>query len=473
MASDLTGPAPASGSRDSDDQYLLLVESTRSEHRARTVVDADGCWVVMADGRRLLDMHGQYMCVGVGHGHARIREALHRAVDGLDFVCELLDHEGKSRAAKLLVEETMHRSPWWGGCRFVSSGSEAVEMALLVARTYMNRPVVVVSQASYHGWTTGAAASTTLPYLRNVFHDVETGEVRAVPTSHGEFHAAPAPLGLSTEEEIRACAEETERTIRAAGVHNVAAFMLEIYKGAGGFLVPDLYVQLVREMTQRLGILWIDDEVIAGAGRTGQWWAFQHCGVEPDIVATAKGISSSAVPAGAVIVSKDIADYLGKGRWASVSTNSGHPLAVAAVAANIELMRDEKVVEHVADLGKYFGERLADLAERHPTVGSVSGRGFAWAIELVKDPSTGERWIPRDRWYTPGTDPEMEFRPGQFVADQCEQDGVLLFNFLPNTVTLAPPLALSRDELDLSLASLDRALSELDQYTARITTKER
>jgi taurine---2-oxoglutarate transaminase len=466
MASGPNRPA-TDGSRDSGDDYVLLVESTREEHLDRTVVDAEGCWVVMGDGRRLLDMHGQYMCVGVGHGHAKIREALHQAVDGLDFVCELLDHDGKKRAAKLLVEETMGRSPWWGGCRFVSSGSEAVEMAMLVARTYMNRPAVVVSQASFHGWTSGAAASTTLPYLRNIFLDAETGEVRAIPTPYGEFHSAPAPIGLTTEVQIRACADETERTIRAVGVQNVAAFMLEIYKGAGGFLVPDLYVRLVREMTQRLGILWIDDEVIAGAGRTGRWWAFQHCGVEPDIVATAKGISNSAVPVGAVIVSKDIAGYLARGRWAAVSTNSGHPLAVAAVAANIELIRDEKLVEHVAELGQYFGLRLVDMVERHPSVASVSGRGFAWAVELVKDAVTGELWVPRDRWYTPGVDPEMEFRPGQFVADECEKDGILLFNFLPNTVTLAPPLALSRDELDLALASLDRALTELDKQQSR------
>ena len=155
MASDLNPPI-TDGSRGSSDEYLLLVESTRQEHLDRTVVDAEGCWLVMADGRKLLDMHGQYMCVGVGHGHAKIRQALHQAVDGLDFVCELLDHDGKKRAAKLLVEETMQRSPWWGGCRFVSSGSEAVEMALLVARTYMNRPAVVVSQASYHGWLPAA-----------------------------------------------------------------------------------------------------------------------------------------------------------------------------------------------------------------------------------------------------------------------------------------------------------------------------
>lgn len=451
--------------RRSDDGYVMLVESGKAEYVPRKVVDAQGSWVTMADGRRLLDMHGQYMCVGVGHGHPRIREALHQAVDGLDFVCELLTHDGKSRAAKLLVEETMHHSPWWGDCRFVSSGSEAVEMAMLVARTFMNRPVIVVSQASYHGWTTGAAAATTLPYLRNVFHDLETDEVRTVPTAHPEFHAAPAPINLETEEEIRACVAETERTIRAAGVHNVAGFMLEIYKGAGGFLIPDLYVQLIREMTTRLGILWIDDEVIAGAGRTGKWWAFQHCGVEPDIVVTAKGISSSAVPVGAVIINKEISDYFAKGRWASVSTNSGHPLAMAAIAANIEVIRDEKVLENVTELGAYFGERLEELVATHPSAASASGRGFAWALELVKDPETGEKWSPSDRWYTPGVDAEAEFNPSQFIATECEKDDVLLFSFLTNTVTLAPPLKLSREELDQALASLDRALTALDDHT--------
>ena len=445
------------------DDYLLLVEATRGEHEPRSVVGAEGSWVIMADGRRLLDMHGQYMCVGVGHGNERIRRALHEAVDGLDFVCELLSYDGRGRAADLLINETMKGSTNFAGCRFVSSGSEAVEMAILIARLYSNRPAIVVSQASYHGWTTGAAAATTLPYLRNVFTDTRTGEVRTIPTSHPEFHAAPAPLHLGSDEEIRACVAETERTIRAVGVQNVAAFMLEIYKGAGGFLVPDLYVQLIREMTTRLGILWIDDEVIAGAGRTGKWWAFQHTGVEPDIVVTAKGISSSAVPAGAVIVSKEIADYMDNGRWASVSTNSGHPLAMAAIAANIELVRDEKVLENVTELGVYFEERLNQFVERHPSAAGVTGRGFAWALEVV-NPENGERWSPSDRWYTPGVDAVPAFNPSAFIAAECEKDGVLLFSFLTNTVTIAPPLMLSREELDHFLTSLDRALGVLDAH---------
>jgi taurine---2-oxoglutarate transaminase len=447
-----------------DRDYVLHVEQTKEEYRSKVVVGAEGSWLTMADGRRLLDLHSQYMCVGVGHNHPRIREALHKAVDEIDFVCELLTTPNKGLAAKLLLEDTMEG--WAGAARFVSTGSESVEAALLVARLYTNRPGIVVTQTSYHGWTTGAAAATTLPYLRDTFTDVATGEVRALRTSHGEFHPAPAPLGAVTPEQVTACVTETERLIRAVGVENVAAFMTEIWHGAGGYIVPDEYVRQIREMTRRLGILWIDDEVIAGAGRTGRWWAYQHAGVEPDILCTAKGLTSSAVPAGAVVVSRDIADYIGRGHWAAVSTFSGHPLALAAVVANLQLMLDEKVVDRVADLGAEFGRSLDRLAAAHRCVASVSGRGFAWAIELQKDSRTGERWIPADRWWTPSIDGEPKFRPGLFVADECEREGVLLFNFLPNTVTLAPPLLTSPEDLQLAVDVLDRALGALDERTA-------
>jgi taurine---2-oxoglutarate transaminase len=450
--------------REWDRKYLLHVEHTRDEYRPKVVVGAEGSWLILDDGRRLLDLHSQYMCVGVGHNHPRIRAALHKAIDEVDFVCELMTHPGKGLASKLLLEDTMEG--WAGGARFVSTGSEAVEAALLAARLYTNRPGIVVMQTSYHGWTTGAAAATMLPYLRDTFTDLATGEIRALRSTHAEFHPAPAPLGLTSGEEISACVSQTERLIRAVGIENVAAFMTEIWHGAGGYMAPDEYVRQVRAMTERLGILWIDDEVIAGAGRTGQWWAYQHAGVRPDILCTAKGLTSSAVPAGAVVVSQAIADYIGNGRWAAVSTFSGHPLATAAVVANLQLMLEEHVVERVAELGETFGNGLARLVDGHRCVSGLSGRGFAWAVDLVKDSRTGELWVPADRWWTPSIDGTPAFMPGQFVADECEKSGVLLFNFLPNTVTIAPPLLTEPDDLKLALDALDQAFSALDERTA-------
>ncbi len=448
-----------------EQRYVIPFEAAAAEYAPRFVVGAEGSWLVFADGTRLLDLHGQYMCMGMGHGHPRLRQALHEAIDGLDYVCEILTHEGKGLAAKLLCEDTMGGSEWAGAAKFVSTGSEAVELALLIARLVKNRPVVVTMEAAYHGWTTGAAAATTLPYLRNVFHDVVANEVRTVPTPHAEFHAAPAPNECVTEDDVRRVVEQTERVIRAVGVENVAAFITELYNGAGGYLVPDTYAAMVREMCDRLGILWIDDEVIAGAGRTGQWWCFQHYGVTPDLMCTAKGLSSSSVPAGAVVMSQAVADYLRRGRWAAVSTFGGHPLAVAAVAANIQIMLDEEVVEHVAKVGAEFGEQLQALVERHPSALRLSGRGLAWSIELCKNPLTGEKWVPADRWLTPSVDGEPEFMPGRLIASECEKHGVLLFNFVPNTVTIAPPLKITRDELGFGLNALEEAFTALDSHT--------
>lgn len=459
-------PFDASAASRRELEYLIPFEHAIGEYEPRMAVGAEGSWIEFADGTRLLDLHGQYMCVGMGHGDARLRQALHEAVDGLDFVCEVLTHERKGYAAKLLCEDTMEGSSWAGAAKFVSSGSEAVELALLIARLFKDRPAVVTTQAAYHGWTSGAAAATTLPYLRNVFQDAESGEVRTVPTAHPEFHAVPAPIGCADEVAVRAVVEETERSIRAIGVENVAALITELYYGAGGFMVPDGYPQLIREMCDRLGILWIDDEVIAGAGRTGRWWAFQHFGVTPDLMCTAKGLTSSAVPAGAVVLSREIADYLRGGRWAAVSTFGGHPLACAAVAANIEVMLDEGVVEHAAAVGARFGEGLRELVARHPSAAGLSGKGLAWSIELCRDPASGEKWVPADRWRTASIDEEPELMPGQLIAEVCEEHGVLLFNFLPNTVTIAPPLRISDDELSLALDALERAFTVLDGRVA-------
>ena len=255
--------------------------------------------------------------------------------------------------------------------------------------------------------------------------------------------------------------------IRSLGVENVAGYVTELWCGAAGYRVPDDYPAQIRAMTERLGILWIDDEVIAGMGRTGRWWAFQHYGVEPDIVCTAKGLTSAAVPGGATILSKPLAAFFTSGRLASYSTFSGHPLTAAAAAATLEAMIEERTVQRVAEMGDWFEERLRTLAARHSCVAAVRGRGLAWALDLVKDPATGELWVPEDRWWTPDTDPEPALWPGRFIAEECERHGVLLLNFVPNSVTINPPFVASREELTVGLDALDAALGQLEMETAK------
>jgi taurine--2-oxoglutarate transaminase len=456
-----------------DERYLLSTGAPKRLQRPLALVAAEGAWVTTADGRRMLDLHGQHMCLGVGHRHPRLVTALHRAVDGLDYAADFVAHEAKSRASRLLLEETMG-SGWAGGVRFVCSGSEATEMAMMIARLYTNRPVIVTRDLAFHGWTAGAAAATGVAARRNVLTVGDTGETRAVPSPHAPYPTAPAPLCSSCPlgqtypackdaDGTLACVNATERVIRSVGVEQVAAFITEIWHGAGAFLVPDEYIPQIRALTDRLGILWIDDEAIGGPARTGRWWAFQHYEVDPDIVTVAKGITSAAAPAGACVVSRPIAEFLDSGWWAHGSTFAGHPLACAAIVATIEIILEEKLVDRAAGLGTLVEHRLRGMLDRHPCAAGVTGRGLLWGIELVREPQTGARWVAADRWYSTKVDGPDQFYPGWFVAQECARRDVLLFNYAPNTVTIGPPLTISEDELEFGLSAIDASLSELDR----------
>lgn len=441
--------------------YAVPIESRRADYDPLHVVDASGAWLTLANGRNILDFHSQYMCIGIGHKHPKVTKALHEAVDDVDYVSEVMVHNRRLEAAKRLTQETGDPEHW-KGCRFVSSGSEGVEMAILMARTVMHRPRIVVAQAAYHGWTSSAAAATTLPHMRNNFFDFENNKYTSVLTDQPPFFGAPTPSPGADDEEVTRCLRETERLIRAQGPDQVAAFMCEIYKGAAGFRVPDSYVRGIRELTSRLGILWIDDEAIAGAGRSGKWWSYQHTGVKPDLLVTAKGIGSSAAPAGAVLISEYINDYLNSGVWNSVSTNSGHPLATAAIAATISTINEEQVLDRVTHLGQVIEERLTDMAKRHPSIAGFSGRGFGWGID-ISTPGGG-RYLPTDRWFVPGLDQEPDFNPAEYVAAECLKRGMLTFTFTANTVTIAPPLSSTEEDVMFGLDALDVSFTALDEH---------
>ncbi|MFE3059425.1 aspartate aminotransferase family protein [Nocardia sp. NPDC059239] len=452
-----------------DDKYAMHVHRPPGEHALGIAVAADGCWLTMSDGTKLLDLHGQYMSMGVGHNHPRVRAALHTAVDRLGYCVDLFSHEDKGRAAKLLIEDTMEGSDWAGRVRFVASGTEAVETALLMARIYTDRQIVVTRQLAHHGWTEGAAAVSTSTINRGDYFDLPQGRVRNASVRHAPIAPAPfcasCPLGRTPgrcrdEKGTLACVVETERTIRAVGVHNVAAFITELYNAAGAYIVPEDYPAQIREMTERLGIVWIDDEVVAGVGRTGKWWAFQHYGVTPDIVVAGKGLSSSAAPVGACIVSRKMAEFFDSGIWTAAGSFHGHPLSMAAVSATLETIIDEQLVEHAAELGEHIRRRLTDMAAAHPSLSHFEGSGLGWILNFV-DPATGLPWTPTDRWYDITADGDT-FKPSEFLTAECAQRGVLLFPFLPNSMHLGPPLAITQSELDFGLDVLDEALSLLD-----------
>ena len=235
--------------------------------------------------------------------------------------------------------------------------------------------------------------------------------------------------------------------------------ILETVIGTNGVIPPpDGYLQSIREVCDRHGILLIADEVMAGFGRTGKWFAVENWDVVPDILTVAKGINSGYVPLGAMIVRQQIADWVRDKYFAGGLTYSGHPLACASAVASIETFRDEGIVEHASELGPQFEERLRGLAEKHPSIGDVRGLGCFWGIELVKSRETREPLVP---FNAAGAD----FAPVAQMAKAALDRGLYLMTHW-NVVMVCPPLNITLDELDEGITILDEALAVADEHTA-------
>ena len=337
---------------------------------------------------------------------------------------------------------------------FTNGGAEANENAIKVARLHTGRHKILARYRSYHGATAGAVTLTgdprrwpAEPGIPGVVHILDPYTYRC-PVGHPD--PCPVCSGAPYLEEI----------LQYEGPETVAAVVLETVTGTNGVIVPPPgYLRSVREVCDRHGILLILDEVMTGFGRTGRWFAAQHWDVVPDIMTVAKGIGSGYVPLGAMIVSERIAEPLRERYFAGGLTSSGNPLACAAGVATIETIREERLVEHAAELGAVLGAELAELAERHPSVGDVRGLGLFWGLELVRDRDSREPLVPF------GASGEAA-APVARVAQAAMERGLFLFTHW-NVVMVAPPLTIGRDELAEGLAILDQALSVADEEAAR------
>jgi taurine---2-oxoglutarate transaminase len=254
-------------------------------------------------------------------------------------------------------------------------------------------------------------------------------------------------------------APHLEEILQYEGAHTVAAVILETIVGTNGIIVPpDGYLQAIREVCDRHGILLIADEVMAGFGRTGKWFGVDNWDVVPDILTVAKGINSGYVPIGAMVVRKPIADWVRDKYFAGGLTYSGHPLACASAVASIEAFKEEGIVENSAEMGKVFAAKLRDLQDRHPSIGDVRGLGCFWGLELVKNRETREPLVPFNAT-------GEAFAPVARVAKAALERGLYLMTHW-NVIIVAPPLTITRDEIDEGIGILDEALSIADEYAA-------
>ena len=388
------------------------------------------------------------MNVLIGHQHPRVVAAIKEQADRLCTIGPPMANDQRSELARLLAEVTPGNLTM---SFFTNGGAEANENAIKLARWYTGRHKIVARYRSYHGATAGAITLTgdprrwaAEPGLPGVLRMFDPYTYRC-PAGHPE----PCPVCSG--------GPHLEEILQYENPETVAAVILETVTGTNGILVPpDGYLRSIREVCDRHGILLILDEVMAGFGRTGRWFACEHWDVVPDILTVAKGINSGYVPLGAMITAEPIADWIRDRMFAGGLTYSGHPLACAAAVASIEAFQDEQIVESSAAMGEVLADELPKLAERHPSIGDVRGLGLFWGLELVRDRATKEPLVPFNA-------SGQAALPVGRLAKAALQRGLYLFVHW-NVVMIAPPLTITRAELDEGLATLDEVLAIADEY---------
>jgi taurine--2-oxoglutarate transaminase len=406
---------------------------------------ARGSHVWDGEGRKYLDFSSQQVNTNVGHQHPAVVAAIRAQAQKLCTIAPPYANDVRSEAARLIADRTPGELD---KIFFTNGGADANEHAVRMARLHTDRHKVLSAYRSYHG---GTHLAVNL-----------TGDPRRWPSdngSSGTVHFFPPYLyrtafhSTTEQEESQRALEHLEQLIDFEGPSTIAALILETIPGTAGIYVPPPgYLKGVRELCTKHGIVFIADEVMAGFGRTGKWFALEHFDVVPDLLTFAKGVNSGYVPLGGVAISPAIAATFGKRAYPGGLTYSGHPLATAAAVATINAMETEGIVEHAARLGsEVIGPTLAGFAERHNSVGEVRGMGVFWAIELVSDRETREPLAPYG-----SSSAEMN----QLVA-ACKSRGLLPFaNF--NRIHVVPPCNTSIEDTRAGLAILDEVLNLAD-----------
>ncbi len=429
-------------------EYVLHSWSVQSALNPIPVAGAEGRHFWDFDGNRYLDFASQLVNVSIGHQHPKVVAAIKEQAEKLCTIGPPMATEPRSTLARMLAEVTPGELTM---SFFTNGGAEANENAIKLARWYTGRHKVIARYRSYHGATAGAITLTGDPRRWPAEPGIP-GVVRMLdPYTYRCPAGHPDPCPVCTG------APHLEEILQYEGPNTVAAVILETVTGTNGIIVPpDGYLQSIREVCDRHGIVLIFDEVMAGFGRTGTWFACDNWDVVPDILTVAKGINSGYVPLGAMVISRALADWVRDKPFAGGLTYSGHPLACASAVASIEAFREEGIVENSAAMGDYLAQALPALQERHPSIGDVRGLGLFWGLELVRNRATREPLVP----FNAGGDAAA---PVNRLTKAALERGLYLFVHW-NVVVICPPLTIRREELDEGLGVLDEVLAIADEY---------
>jgi taurine--2-oxoglutarate transaminase len=428
-----------------DEIVALSREHTIYEWSAQNAVDpipvdrAEGVYFYTPEGKRYLDFNSQLMSVNIGHGDARVVDAIKAQAERLAYANPFMAHEPRALLGKKLAEILPGDID---KVFFTNGGAEANENAVKIARMFTGRHKIMARYRSYHGGTAGAITLTGDP-RRWAAEPGLPGIVR-IPDTHrwGEAEARPVDEVL----------HDTEQIIMFEGPKTIAAIIVEPVVGTNGILVPpDGYLQGLRDICDRYGILLIADEVMAGFGRTGEWFSVDHWGVVPDLISLAKGLTASYIPLGAVGMRRHIADHFESNVFFGGLTYNSHPMGCAAALATIAVYEEDGLIERAREMGEVMARHHADLRERHPSVGAVRNLGLFGIVELVRSREPYQPLAPFN-----GTSDEMKA-----VAKHLRENG--LYTFVRwNGIMTNPPLTITEEQLGEGFAVIDGALHAAD-----------
>ncbi|QTL97756.1 aminotransferase class III-fold pyridoxal phosphate-dependent enzyme [Iocasia frigidifontis] len=410
------------------------------------VEKAKGIYFWDSNGKKYFDMSSQLVNVNIGHGNMKVIEAIQEQAEKMTYMGPGFAVDVKSELASKLLDiapKNMKK------VFFTIGGADANENAIKMAKMFTGRDKIFSRYRSYHGATYGAANLT--------------GEPRRFPAEPGipgfikffDPYLYRSPVDFKDEEE--ACnyyLEQLTEQIIYEGRDSVAAIFLETVTGSNGVIIPpENYLKGVREICDEFGILMVCDEIMAGFGRTGEWFACDNWGVVPDLITFAKGITSGYLPLGGVLVSQDIADFFNDTTLMCGLTYSGHPMGCAAGIATLDVYQEEGLIKNSKLRGKVLGEELELLKEKHPSVGDVRYIGLFSAIELVKDKVSKEPLVPY------GQDPG-KIMP--LILSKLIKQGFFTYTH-ENIIIVAPPLIIKEEEIKEAMQIMDRVLSEVDE----------
>jgi taurine--2-oxoglutarate transaminase len=443
---------PARGKEvfDLDRSYVFHSWSAQAHIAPLPVAGGEGSYFWDFDGKRYLDFSCQLVFTNIGFQHPKVVAAIQEQAGLLTTIAPQHANEARGEAAKrITARAAAHHNKVF----FTNGGADAVENGIRMARLHTGRHKVLSFYRSYHGNTTTAVTAT--------------GDPRRWPNEHASGHVhffgpylyRSAFWATTEEEECSRALEHLEQVIIFEGPSTIAAILIESVVGTAGVLVPPRgYLEGVRALCDKYGILWIADEVMSGFGRTGKWFAYQHSAAEPDLIVFAKGVNSGYVPLGGVIISDAIAATFGDRVFPGGLTYSGHPLATAAAVATLDVMEEEKIVENAAHIGeKVIKPLLQELASKHKVIGEVRGSGVFWALDLVTDRDTRAPLAPYG-----GTSAAMTE-----LVSACKKLGLFPFTNY-NRMHICPPCNVTEAEIREGMAILDEAFAEIaHHYTGK------